>query len=103
MSGSLYCRGCAKFRVFTGDCRCTRCGYLDSDYAAVKARTTVGAAFVEPLPSDEKLVHQVAAFLYGKVTMRDDHPTQSAAAEDYARNLVQSLILDFDIKPRERT
>lgn len=61
------------------------------------ARTTGGAAGVEPDARDERLVAKVAHYLYGKVVMREDHATMSAAADDYARNLVQCLILDFNI------
>lgn len=56
---------------------------------------------ISPRAIDELLVAKVAAFLNDKVRPREHHETLGAAADDYARNLVQCLILDFDITERE--
>lgn len=66
----------------------------------VHARTTVGASFVEPHVRDEKLAKRIAAFLVGKVRRREDHVSDEAAADDYARNLTQWLINDYNVTER---
>ncbi len=93
MTGPLYCYRCKAFRNFTDDCRCGLCGYVDSGYAAIQARTTVGSSFIAPEPDDEALALRIAAFLNGRI---DD-------ADNVARNLATVLICEFDIKPRQRT
>lgn len=121
----VWCRVDARRRFVAGErgtegavtiCMCPICGeeigVLDSVVMTDEGwshkrcgRVTLadeGAAVVEPLPSDEKLVQRVAAFLRDKVRPREHHESRWSAADDYARNLVQSLILDFDIQPRGR-
>lgn len=63
-------------------------------------RIARGASFYLPTPQNERLVARIASYLTGKVVMRDDHATQSAAANDFSRNLAQILICDFDITER---
>ncbi len=104
MISDRLCYRCSRTtsRMVCGQCGGRTLGRIDV-LGDIQARTTVGSSFIAPEPDDEALAARLASFLYGKVAMREDHATQSAAAEDYARNLAQFLILDYDIKPKRRT
>ena len=67
----------------------------------VHARTTVGAAFVEPSRNGERLTILLTEFLHGRVGGAGTSTDLHEQAEAVARNLAQVILNRFNVTERK--